>query len=513
MPIADRLRAARAAPAGPLVEWLLRHGFLRGPFLFTDYWAGVFGLAGVEPEERAELGLTESRLFRAGLDRPDLELPRFRYHLLLFFLGPVLLPFRAFRRLGRFPIRFRRQMGEAVREALAPYRLELTGGERGRVDVRKDGRTLARNILDPRLVAGFASLFFASYKLPLASLTAILAMGVLAPLLAAAGWLPLVLEYWIPVGFPLLAVLIWLVFRDIATAVLGALPVVFARYLLALVRPGAVEGWTPFFLALGGLFVLYLLADWLFMPRPVPPVLYLYVDEGPGRAYRRPEDRPWWLEGRAYWVWRYMMLAPAEVNKFWERDWERSELWIRADGPRAGVLEWVVTDAHYRELWISPDRLGPPDRYERHCGEAVRHLRERIPGIWLVEIDAHVVFHTPWLRTVSFLPEGEDVPVRSLRHLASGLFRAEVRDDPARPFRALDALRMRLGRGVLDDLPEALAPRAARHVISLPWRYWRYPLGAHRRRERHLYGRDGSRPPPPIADRRLQIKELPDDLS
>lgn len=489
------------------MEWLLRQELLSGPFLFTDYWATVLRLPGVQAEEHVERGWLEPGLFRVGLDRPDLELPRFRHYLLLFFLGPVLLPFRAFRRVGRFPIRSRGRVGEAVQRALAPYRLALDPAGPGRVHVRKGEETLAEDLLDPRLVAGFASLFFASYKLPLASLTAILAMVALAPLLAAAGWFHVLLEYWISVGFPLMALLIWLVFRDAPTAVLGALPVVFGRYVVEVLRPGSVDAWWPFVLALGALFALYLVADWLFIPRPVPPVLYLYVREGPGHPYRRREDAPWWLEGRAYWVWRYMMLTPAELNKFWERDWERFELWIRADGPDAGVLEWVVTDAHYRELWVPPERAGVAQRFRRHCEEARRHARRASPGIWLVEVDAHVIFHTPRLRTVSFLPEGEDVPVRSLRHVASGLFHGETLDDPDPALEALDLLKVRRGRGVLDDLPEAVMSRAARHMVAFPWRYWRYPLGAHRRQERPLYGHDAPAPPPPIADPELQIKE------
>lgn len=499
------MKLDRARAGGPLVEWLLRHGYLRGPFLFNDYWATVLRLHGVQREEREREGHVDPVLFRAALDRPDLDLPKFRYYLLLFLLGPVLLPFRAFRRVGRFPVRFRAAR-KAADAALEPHRLDLDPDEDGRVRVGRGGETLARDILDPRLAVGFASLFYASYKLPLASLTAILLMAVLAPLLAMGGWLHLVMDYWIPVGFPLLVLLIWVVFRDWVTAILGALPVVFARYLLDLLRPAEAVEWAPFFAAMAGLFLLYLLADWLFMPRPVPPVLYLYVADGPGRPYRRAEDGPGWLAGRAYWVWRYMILAPAELNKPWERDWERAELWIRADGPEAGVLEWVVTDAHYRELWIPPDRIGPRGRFARHHEAAVRHVREGRPGVWLVEMDAHVVFHTPWVRTVSFLPETKDVPVRSLRHVASGLFHGAARDDPEGSLAELEKLQLEVGTGVLGDIPEVVERRVERHIVSLPWRYWRYPLGAHRQQVPRLYGLEIEDPPPLIADPHLQVK-------
>lgn len=489
----------------PLVDWLRARDLLRGPFVHVDYWADVLALRGGIREVHVRDGFVDPAAFRAGLDRPDLELPRSRWYLLLFFLGPLLLPFRAFRRLGRYRIRFRARTARAAREALAPHELELEPNGDGRVRASLGGRVLAEDLLDPRRVAGFCSLFYAVYKLPLASLTAILAVAIPAPLLVRSGWGPLLLEYWIPVGYPLLVLLLWALYRSWWTALLGALPVLFGRYLLAIVRPSA-EGWAPFFWGLGALFVLYLVVDWFFMPRPVPPSLFLYSKREPARSYEREEDAPWWLEGEAYWVWRYLLLTPGEINKFWERDWERAELWIRADGPEAGALEWVVTDAHYRELWIPYERLGPEGRLERHARESRARAREGRPGLWVVEVDANVMFHTPFVRTVSFVAEEADVPVRSLRHLASGLFQRGRRDDPEPYLHALDAIRLRRGTGILDDVPELALHLASRHVLSQPWTHWRYPLGAHRRRERRVYEAEPTEGPPPPADPELQVK-------
>jgi hypothetical protein len=255
------------------------------------------------------------------------------------------------------------------------------------------------------------------------------------------------------------------------------------------------------------LLALLLAADWFFLPRPVPPVLMLYSKDAPARAYERPGDEPYWLEGRTYWVWRYLMLSPAELNKFWERDWERVEIWIRADGPEAGRLEWVVLDAHYRELWIPYERLGSEERIVRQRTAALEHATTGRPGISLVEVDASLIFHTPYIRTVSFLPEAEDIPVRSLWHLLSGLFKRGRRDDPDDYLPTLDLLRLRRGHGILDDIPEAIVPFAARHLLSIPWRYWRYPLGAQRRWNRRLYEQRRSQESPPAADPELQIKE------
>ncbi|MFQ5689191.1 MAG: hypothetical protein ACE5HQ_02840 [Gemmatimonadota bacterium] len=505
----DEKPAARRpeAPGGPLIRWLAEHNLLRGPFLFVDYWASVLRLDGVVPQAHVDGDLLHRALFRAGLDRPDLEIPRLRYYLALFLVGPLLVPFRFFRRLGPYRVRFRRRLGHTLFEALEPYLLELEERGAGRVRVRKGELVLADDVLDPRTVSGFTSLFYAAYKLPLASLTAILLVAILAPLLNAAGWLHLVMEYWVPVGFPLLVLLLYAVHRNWATALLGALPVLFGRYLVEVLRPAGRGTWAPFFWALAGLFVLYVLAEWLFMPRPVPPVLLLYSTDGPGRPYRREGDAPYWLAGGTYWVWRYMMLTPAELNKFWERDWERTELWIRADGPGAGALEWVVIDAHYRELWIPCGRLGPAERLERHRERAIHDGAHGRPGVWLVEVDANLLFHTPFVRTVSYLPEGEDVPVRSLRHLASALFKRGAGDEVEECLHSLDELKLRSGADVLEDIPEAFAGLAARHMLSLPWRYWRYPLGAQRKRERRLYETVRSEAAPLAADRDLQIKE------
>jgi hypothetical protein len=84
------------------------------------------------------------------------------------------------------------------------------------------------------------------------------------------------------------------------------------------------------------------------------------------------------------------------------------------------------------------------------------------------------------------------------------------RKDPTEEYlKELDLLRVRRGSGVLDDIPEAVVPFVARHLLAQPWSYWRYPLGAHRRWERRLYEREPTGPPPPAADPELQIKAPP----
>jgi hypothetical protein len=483
---------------------LRERDLLRGPHLYADYWASVLRLDGGFPGRLVEKGLVDPVLYRLGLDRPDLQVPRLRSYLLLFLLGPLLLVLRRFRRLGRYRLGFRSAAGRAVLDRLRELELELSSAGDGRVDVLHDGEPLARGLLDPRHISGFTSLFFATYKLPLATLTGLVLAAVSVPLLHRLDVFRPALDLWIPAGLPLLVLLLYAIYRDAVTAVLGALPVVIVRYLLPFVRHPGSAGWVPFLASLGGLFLLYLAIDAFFIPRPVPPVLQLYVKAGPGHPYERAGDAPWWLEGESYWVWRYLALTPAELSKFWERDWERVELWIRADGQEAGRLEWIVTDGHYRELWVPAERLTAADGSdERAAREAASGGRR---GLWLVEADADLLFHSPSFRAVTFMPEVEGIPERSLRHLAAVLFRRPARDDPDEAMRRLERARVRLGHDLFEDAPEVAGPFIARHLLSAPWRYWRYPLGAEARVERRLYGRRSSPEPPPAADPELQIK-------
>ncbi len=490
----------------PLVNWLGSHELLRGPHLFVDYWASVLDLAGTVPARLEELGLIDRSLFRIGLDRPDLAIPRLRNYLVLFLAGPILFPFRFFRRLGRYRIRYRREGSEEVLPELDRYRLELETVAPGRVRVTKGGVTLAEDIVDPYLVSGFSSLFLAAYKLPIASLAAILLAAMVAPL---ANVLPLLSEVpadWVFVVMPVTLLFLYALFRDWWTAILGALPVVVARLLIGLQRPADTGEWVAFFGALAALFVIYLFVDWFFMPRPVPPVLFLYCGTGPGQPYERPGDAPYWLQGSHYWVWRYLILSPAEINKFWEKDWERVDVWIRADGPEPGALEWIVLDSHYRELWIPYANLGRPGHLARDSATMREAVDAGQPGFWLVEVDANLLFHTPFIRTTSFLCEEEGVPARSVWHVLRSMWTRPRDHHVAAYERALYRLRVRQGLDLLEDVPEFVERLAARHMLAQPWRYWRYPLGAATRRERRLYEFEVEGEAPSAADPTLQIK-------
>lgn len=504
-------------PAGSLVQWFREQDLLRGPFLFVDYWANIFGLRGITPDAHVRDGFIDPPLFRLGIDRPDLEVPKLRSYLLLFLIGPFLFAFRSFRRLGRYRLRFVSKRGQDVLEGLNRYRLTLDraghdpdpAGDPGlgpRCDVRIGDTVLARDVLDPYRVAGFSSLFWAANKLPVASLVGLIVAGLLAYVLSVTGLDQHTGGLWGPLGFPVLVLLLYAAFREWLTALLGALPVLFGAYLVDVLRPSTPYDWSVFFWALAGIFFLYLLADWFFVPRPVPPALLLYTTDGPGHPYAREQDAPWWLEGRTYWVWRYLLLSPAELNKFWERDWERVDLWIRADGPEAGRLEWVVTDLHYRELWVPYEKLGDPSSLRRQQEKARAAASGDGAGIWLVEVDADLIFHSPVFRGVSFLVDTGGVPVRGVIHVVRSLWR-RIRDtDVEEAARTIERLRLQQGLDLLGDIPEIIHRHATRRMLEEPWTHWRYPLGAARRRDPFLYDPMTPEATPAAADRSLQVK-------
>ncbi|MFW6331639.1 MAG: hypothetical protein ACOC3J_07950, partial [Gemmatimonadota bacterium] len=413
--------------AGALVQWFRDQELLRGPFLFVDYWANVFGIAGVTPDDYVRRGFVDPALFKLGIDRPELDVPKIGAYLLLFLVGPFLFAFRSFRRMGRYRLRFRSRRSREVQGALEPYRLTLDAAGREpddagdphlppRCDVRLGDTVLARDVLDPYRVAGYSSLFWAANKLPMASLIGLAVIGIGAPLLSWLGLLEITGRYWAPVGFPALVLVLYAILREWLPALLGGVPILLGSFLFNVLRPSTPYDWSVFFWSLAGIFLLYLLADWFFVPRPVPPALLLYTRQGTAAPYQHEEDAPWWLDGQTYWVWRYLLLSPAELNKFWERDWERVDLWIRADGPDAGRLEWVVTDLHYRELWVPYEKLGDPARLATE-NEKAREAASGGAGIWVVEVDADLVFHSPVLRGVSFMPDTGGLPVRGLQHV------------------------------------------------------------------------------------------------
>jgi hypothetical protein len=75
--------------------------------------------------------------------------------------------------------------------------------------------------------------------------------------------------------------------------------------------------------------------------------------------YRYPKDIPDWLEAKPYWVFRYLYswsfeLSPGKGFPLIRavKDVERLDIWLDA---KSGVIEWIVSDYHWRELWYKAD--------------------------------------------------------------------------------------------------------------------------------------------------------------
>jgi hypothetical protein len=142
----------------------------------------------------------------------------------------------------------------------------------------------------------------------------------------------------------------------------------------------------------------------------------------------------------------------------------------------------------------------------RQSDRARAAMREGGAGVWVVEVDADLVFHSPMFRGVTFVVDRGGVPVRGLAHVARSLWKRVKDDSVEEPLAALHRFRVEHGLDLLGDLPEFIIRRAEERLIEEPWTYWRYPLGASRRREPRVYAPPSVADPPPIADPALQVK-------
>jgi len=282
--------------------------------LFCDYWASVLGLRGIVSPEAQRRGLVDPSVFRGCLDRPETRLPGLRYYLLTFFLGPALVPYRMVKRVAtrlRAPL-----AGELeAAELLEPYRLRLVPRGVGRVDAAWRNETLARDLIDPTRPQAVFSVAYPTYKIVTAALLAIGLSWLGHTLLRSGapgeelGRVLLFAEY------PALAGLLYLIYRDLWTALAAPLPVFLVVWVMDFSEP--FRGLHPASLAvaLAGLAVAYFVVDGLLVPRGLPPTLYLYVNDPQSPYFPYcPGQAPTWLEGRSYWVWRFVSLTAAEVT-------------------------------------------------------------------------------------------------------------------------------------------------------------------------------------------------------
>lgn len=477
--------------------------------LYTDYWASVLSIRGVVSDSVQRRGCVDLDVFRSCLNRPETRLPGFGYYVVMLLLGPVLIPYRMIQRMAsRLHVP---RAGEAeADELLAPYKLQLQC-DGGVARLRWRGENVAESLVDPERPEVVFSVVYPTYKVLLAALLAI-GLSLFSHWLSKRPGLEVWLGNLLLFGnFPLLAALLYLIFRDWVTALVAPLPVFIVLWVVSLLGPvrDLPLGTLP--ASMAGLAVAYFVVDAFLVPRGLPPTLYFYDSDpaSPMHPYA-PGQAPSWLRGR-YWVWRFVTVTPAEVHKFWERDWERVEVWVRAEGDAAGCIEWVVSDFHFRELWVPYERTASRRGRERHqrIVEEMRRESER-RAAWVVEVDMNLVGHYPELRGVFLLPLREGWRRARLRQLARSLRIQVESDHPSRYRSAVRRLRL-AGTDFLGDIPEYLHWFALDRLLSIPWRFWRYPRGANTAARSFLYGARPQDAATRISanEPELQFKDLP----
>ncbi len=497
---------------------MFRLGIGLGPFLYCDYWASVFNLAGiVSPAVVADGRLTLGH-FRRAVDRPRTRLPQLRYYILAFVFLPVLLPYRVVYDLMRLFHGRAQRLGHPVDEVISRHRLVVEPAAPGRVRAVLDAQPIAEDLIDPRASRCEVSLFYPTYKLLLAGLLAIAISFGLLPYLTRLDFLAPLGEHVSSALYVLLAIILLGLLRDPVTALVAPLPIVAFRHLWQL--PESIPGLILFSL---GFVVLFFLVEWFIIPRGLPPTLFLYVNEpgNPAYPYAARGHAPYWLKGRRYWVWRFVTLVPGELHKFWERDWERVECWVRADGTDAGRLEWVVGDVHYREVWYDYTRLTTRPQAARH-GRQLARREDRAPveergaadgdrllnhGMtWVIEVDMDPIFHAPYVRELGLYDRGRPGLIRSIPRLLRALFGGVKRDRWRRVAPRLEELETD-GTEIFADVPEHFRRLAAHLIVAMPWSYWRFALGAASRARRFLYSRPEVLGAGMAAEPAHQIKE------
>ncbi len=477
-----------------------------GPFLFCDYWASVLNLRDiVNLQSLSEAGLS-LELFRKILNRPAAALPRFGYLILASLFKPFTALFFALLKVAGFRRKVRSEPynRDAMRNLLIEHSLTVKPRDAQLADVYSDEDLVAAGIINPFRIQGSASMFFARYKVFLASLVAIGYGALIEPISSLFGAENVLVPYLGVLSYPIVLVILYFMFNDLLTATIAPLPLIALRYII---RIG--QGFEGFVIAVAGITLVLYLVEWFFIPRSLPPALYLYVNDGESQHFPyKAGHEPYWLQGKYYWVWRFVTLAPAELLKFWEKDWERLEIWIRADGEAAGKMEWIVCDWHYRELWFKYENLTRKIARDVHQSILSKHRGSSDLLTWVIEMDMDLVFHSPVVRGI-YIAAGKGLSMgRRIMSILSVIFTRRPEEDPERHKRTLELLEIQ-GSEFLDDVPEHFRTTATRRLLSLPWSFWRFPRGVRSRRTFFVYGTSSNSGAQPelASDRRFQIKE------
>jgi hypothetical protein len=476
-----------------------------GPFLFCDYWASVLELGGIVNDRAlSRMGLS-LEIFRKILDRPSAGLPRLGYFILATLLKPVIVLARVVLRLAgwRPRPRPRRNDQSAMREVLLKHALDVRPSDDGDADVYLEGEKVAGGLVNPYRLRASASLFFARYKVFLGAGVALGYGALIGPIAALFGHGNVLVPYLGALFYPVVLLILWVMFDDLLTATVAPLPLIALSYI---VRIG--HGFKGFVIAVVLIGLILYLVEWFFIPRSLPPALYLYVNDPASRFFPyKSGHEPYWLKGKYYWVWRVVNLAPAELIKFWEKDWERLEVWVRAEGEGKGRIEWIVNDWHYRELWFEYDVFTRQGARLIHDQILRADLASGRPLTWVVEVDMDLVFHSPAVRGI-YLAQGTSPSfMRRVISIFGAILRKRAKDKPEKYAENMELFEIQGGR-LLHDIPEHFRMASVRRLLSMPWTYWRFPHGANATRKAYVYGDTGGAAtgPDPASDRKFQIK-------
>lgn len=454
-----------------------------GPFIFCDYWATIMGFKNVVSEYLLKSGKISLELFRKGLDRPSTSLPRIRNYILPpgFMLSKLM---KKVRKTEDAVPSHAEMLKQKIYERLDPMKLQMVpedSGDSRWTTLKSSGDIVARNVINPDVVQVFVSKFLSTWKIVIAFILTIVFSISIVPILHQLRIWRFVSTFFPFLFYPLLASFLYLVFRDFLTATVVPLPVLVAQELVKL------SGVSGFILIMVGIGFLAFFIQCFFIPKSVPPTLYFYVNDQKSSFFSyMGKHAPYWLHGKYYWVWRFMTFSPAQLSKFWERDWERIEVWIRADkSPEAGNIEWLVVDYHYRELWYDCSRhvnpkISTTQQKRKHEWFALRRKMT-----WVVLVDMDVLFHTPVLRGIVLTQTG-----KRTRNAILGALRAFISSRQRDRFgdyrESLGDLAIE-GNEFLEDVPEHLRSLVLRRLIEEPWSFWRYPRGATATLKIHLY--------------------------
>jgi len=377
---------------------------------------------------------------------------------------------------------------EEAERLLTPYRLNLENRDDGRVDVSWRGQSLAKGLIDPSRPDVVFSVVYPAYKILVAVVLAIGVSLFLAWMSRQDSLSESFKTALLLLNYPLLVGLLYLIFRDLLTSLVAPLPFFLVVWVAAWIGPirGGMFHNVPAMMA--GIAFAYFFVDAFMVPRGMAPTLYLYDNDPQSETFPyEKEEAPTWVEGKQYWVWRFVALTPAEIQKFWERDWERVEVWVRADGEEAGQIEWVVIDLHFRELWMPYDRLVHEKRAQGHRAALNSlHADRGRNAAWVIEVDLNLIAHSPELRGIFFLPLKQGWRRARIKQLFQSLRVQTSHDNPKLYEKRVRQLRMTIP-DFAEDIPEHLRNFAIRTLSAIPWRYWRYPRGVTAQRDNFLY--------------------------